>query len=141
MGEQQEQGVEVAAGVETTREARSSYPLPQLLAYLETTRGDEQEYAVLARLLRLCGETVEHANALWRAGRFEGEGEETLETAFEAVQYSFRRLIPFILRSVVGGWRELLLYLPDPETCPWYNPLTDQVALPPFQGEPHAPKR
>ena len=119
MIEQQQRGVEDTAGMNTARELPSACPLPELMAYLQTVGEEDQEYQVLFQLLSLCAATVENANSLWRAGCFAGD--DTLEAAFKAVQAGFERLIPLILHNVEGGWRELLLYLPDPETCPWYE--------------------
>lgn len=118
------------------------YPVPEFLACLEARRAEtragadegagEQEYLVLARLLELCHATMEHANEGWHAGHYSGE--DALERTYEAIQFGFRRLIPLLLDSVAGGWHELLAYIEQPASYPWYDPLIDWSCAPPLKA-------
>ncbi|HEX7737038.1 MAG TPA: hypothetical protein VF458_19495 [Ktedonobacteraceae bacterium] len=111
------------------------YPVPELIAYLEAmqdaAQNEENEFRVLAQLLLRCYAITEHANALWRSGRFTCEEPETL--ACKATHYGFRRLVPLLIESMAGGWREMLAYIEHPEQYPWYNPNTDWPAAPPLK--------
>jgi len=116
------------------KRARYPYPVPELIAYLEAmqdfTKDDEHDYTILANLLTFCHATVEHANMLWRSGRFATEEPDTL--TYQAIHFGFKRLIPLIIGSTVSGWHELLAYVEHPEHFPWYNPDVDWPCVPPL---------
>lgn len=114
-----------------------SYPLPELLAYLNAKQEEDQEYMVLAQLLQACCAVIENANATWQSGRYRSE--DALEVTCEAVHAGFKRLIPLILANVAGGWPELLAYLEQPETCPWYDALLDWSVLPAIDSDESVP--
>ena len=114
---------------------RYPYPVPELLAYLEAMHDLEQDeqldYRLLARLLQVCHATVEHANQIWRTGRYITEDPEIVTC--QAVQFGFKRLIPLLFGAMVGGWQELLAYIEHPERFPWYRPDTDWSRVPPLK--------
>ena len=117
-----------------SKKPRYPYPVPALIAYLnamqDSTQDDEHDYTVLANLLTFCHATVAHANELWHTGRFASEEPDLL--TYRAIQFGFKRLIPLIIGSTVGGWHELLAYVEHPEHFPWYDPDTDWSCVPPL---------
>ena len=81
--------------------------------------------------LQVCHATVEHANQIWRTGRYTTEDPEIVTC--QAVQFGFKRLISLLLAAMVGGWQELLAYIEHPERFPWYRPDTDWSRVPPLK--------
>ena len=114
---------------------RYPYPQPELIAYLERAQRQTQDrdhiYSHLARLLKICHATIEHAHALWQGQCFQEWGPE-LATS-EALQYSLGRLVPLILEHTPAGWAGLLNYVEHPEQYAWYDSRRDWPLLPPLQ--------
>lgn len=112
-----------------------SYPLPELIAYLEKMQEETQDtcriYGDLVRLLKICHATMQHAREIWQARLFESEGPEI--AASDAMQYGPGRLVPLMIDHTVSGWPELLTYIEHPEKYPWYDPDFDCPLLPPLQ--------
>lgn len=111
------------------------YPVPEFIAYLEATQeirqNEEHDFIVLAKLLQFCHATLENAHAIWNSGRYAQEEPEI--PTYDAIQFGFRRLIPLMINSTVGGWHELLTYVEQPEKYPWYDPLVDWSCTPPLK--------
>jgi hypothetical protein len=115
----------------TTR-PKYPYPIPELIAHLEQvqacTQESEQIYHNLARLLKICHATMEHARELWEEQRFL-DGEALVSTC-QTLNYALKRLVPLALDCTVGGWNELLIYVEHPERYPWYDPQRDWPSAP-----------
>lgn len=111
------------------------YPVAELIAYLERTQEETQDdyhlYGDLARMLKICHATMQHAHEIWQARLFEIEGPEI--AASDAIQYGLGRLVPLIIDHTVSGWPELLTYIEHPEQYSWYDPDLDCPLLPPLQ--------
>ena len=111
------------------------YPIPELIQHLELAQAETQDrdhlYANLARLLKICHATMQHAQEIWQSGRLQGRYAEF--AAADAMQYGLGRLVPLIIDHTPAGWPGLLNYIEQPEKYAWYNPVRDRQILPALQ--------
>ncbi len=119
------------------QEQTVSYPVMEFVEHLrqlEEQMGDDEHIHVnLANMLEACHATMEYANAIWAAGCFASEGPDM--PTYQALGYGMSRLVPTILKCIVGGWRELMMLIDNHEEYPWYDPDEEYPVLPPRMTE------